>query len=213
MNIVNLSICSVLGNCTVNIVGENVHDTDVFRYTKNRHLTHQKWLIASCWIAAVLFLTFLISEVFAYQPEIKFGNFIDYDLQETSLEIRVATSIGSNELINLKLYNSEERDAGSVKITLSDPPQLKIGKCVDSIEPTADISAISDSLSVWKITKTEGPGLTIGVNDMELLQILLSDDVCQNYRSSWKNFWEKEVAKIKFLNSDTASSEYSSTSS
>lgn len=40
---------------------------------------HQKWLIAGCWLAAILFLAFLASEVAVQQPKVGFGNFIDYD--------------------------------------------------------------------------------------------------------------------------------------
>ena len=140
------------------------------------------------------------------------GSFIEYDLETTPLEIKASSAIGSNELINLKLYGSEERDAGSVRIALSNPPQIKIVKCVDSIPTSSDISTASTNLFVWKITKTVGPGLKIEAGSVTVVDVMLTQDVCSDYKTDWYLYWHRAVTKIKFLTSDTASSQYSSTS-
>ena len=121
--------------------------------------------------------------------------------------------VGTKQLINVRLYDSEERVAGSVTITLSDPPRVKIGKCVDLIPTSRNYySTASTNPIAWKITKTVGPGLKVEVGSRTVVDVILTQDVCIDYKTDWNLYWQREVTKIKFLDSDTASSHHSSLS-
>ena len=63
---------------------------------------------------------------------------------------------------------------------------------------------------VWRITKTVTSGIRLQIhcNDVEVLNILMSDTTC-GY-SSWGVHWnrDRDVEKIFFIDADTASDYY-----
>ena len=62
---------------------------------------------------------------------------------------------------------------------------------------------------MWRITKTTGPGLKIELDDKVVLEILVLGGLCADFPDTWLEFWSRRVEKIMFLDSDTASLEYS----
>ena len=99
--------------------------------------------------------------------------------------------------------------AGGVSLFFSSPPQYRLNYCMTSYNnfPT-DLPSETDK--VWTITKSkvsEEIRVIIHCNDKEVLNVVLSDTTCSD--SSWRDFWSRDVEKIRFHSSyDTASDYY-----
>ena len=116
--------------------------------------------------------------------------------------------MGSNKLTAIQFYDVSNISAGGCNFHLADPPRYKLHTCTEWVNfPTALPSAAEN---VWKITltRTSGIRLVIHCNDVEVLDLLINESTCTNYK--WKKYWVKEVAGIKFRSDDSASDFYSS---
>ena len=66
--------------------------------------------------------------------------------------------------------------------------EISVPSSLDSVEET-----------IWKITVTSGssgPGVSLHGNDEEILDMQLSDTVCEY--GLWRNYWTKVPKKIQF---------------
>ena len=126
---------------------------------------------------------------------------IDYDLENSPLQIRTNSEIGSNEVVRVFFYN-----AGAVELSVRSPPQYWLGGCTSYIDfPTA---LPSETDKVWTITliRSSGtPRVVIHCNNKEVLNVVLSDSTCS--RSDWRDYWSKDVEWIQFAR-DSASDYY-----
>ena len=132
---------------------------------------------------------------------------INYDLEYSSLQIR--SVIGSNEKMDVRLYNDGGEDAGGVLLFFWSPPQYLLSDCMSS-QTNIPIELPSETNKIWTIiqarnTKNERR-VVVNCNDKQLLDIVLSDTVCGE--SNWNTFWSKDVKQIKFSSADTASDYY-----
>ena len=136
------------------------------------------------------------------------GLFIDFDLENSPLEIKTDSTLGSDELVRVYFYTSQGHNAGAIEIYFRPSPLYHLEHCHESW--TSFLTDLpTDNDKVWKITlsRTSGIRLVIQCNDKEVVNILISDSVCSD--DQWKNYWSKETKKIKFLSSiDTASDFY-----
>ena len=135
---------------------------------------------------------------------------IDYDLENSPLQIRTNSEIGSKEVVrSVFFYNAEGENAGAVELSFTSPPQYWLGGCTSYIDfPTA---LPSETDKVWKITLTRSsgtPSVVIHCNNKEVLNVVLSDSTCS--RSDWSDFWSRDVERILFIVSDEASDFYRS---
>ena len=145
---------------------------------------------------------------------------INFDLENTPLEIKTdsVAAAGSSEYIRVDFFrdyvsgiNAYQTYAGGVKIFLTYPPKYFLVDCSLYSQgynfqntPTTEVN------NVWRITLTRDSvtrGLVIHCNEMEVLNVLLSDNFCEG-RSDWSTYWNRDVTKIKFSSSDTASDFY-----
>ena len=136
------------------------------------------------------------------------GQFIDFDLDNSPLEIKTDSTLQSYELMKAYFYTSQGHNAGGIDISFRPSPTYFLDQCHDSW--TSFRTALpTDNDKVWRITltKTSGIRLVIHCNDKEVVNVLMSD-TCT--RSHWDNYWGKEMKKIKFLSVplDTASDFY-----
>ena len=138
----------------------------------------------------------------AVQREVK----IDYDLENSPLQIRTNSEIGSNKEVTVYFDDVHDNPAGGVFLYFSSSIKYGLGYCSTSwanfLTPLP-----SETDKVWTITRSSGtPTIVIHCNNKEVLNVVMSDSMCGD--SYWSTFWSKEVKKIVFMSSDTASDYY-----
>ena len=132
----------------------------------------------------------------------------DIDLETTPLEIKTDSAVGSGDYVYVYFYTSQGHEAGKVYLRFTSTLQYRIYGCSTwtnvTTNPPADVN------KVWKIsvTRTSGIRLQIHCNDVEVLNILISDTTCIS--SSWSTYWSRDIEKIFFAPEDSASDFYRS---
>ena len=136
--------------------------------------------------------------------------FIDYDLESYSLQIKTDSETGSGEMVDLCVYT---KDAGSVNdwrgigyiyIKFSNPISYTAYPCTNGQHLT---TAPNEKQKIWTLTKTS-TNLMIDCNGVKVFDL--------NFQSaSCATAWSQDVAKIVFwsrgglsLTDDTASDGY-----
>ena len=132
--------------------------------------------------------------------------FIEADIENNPLEIMTDSSLDSDEKVSLSFYTSGGDSAGGVILHLSSPPQYELDDCTFS-NTDFPTELPNDTNKVWRISliKTPGIRLVIHCNEVEVLNILLSDKTCFDW---WSFIWNKKVEKLKFNGNDLASDYY-----
>ena len=132
---------------------------------------------------------------------------INYDLENSPLQIRTDSEIGSNELLRVSFYNAKGEHAGGVSLYFSSSPRYWLSYCSRSwanfLTPLP-----SETDKVWTITLTRSsdtPSVVIHCNNKEVLNVVLSNSTCSY--SDWRDYWSKEVEEIVFMR-ETASDYY-----
>eukprot|EP00116_Pleurobrachia_bachei_P013085 sb/3473347/ len=100
---------------------------------------------------------------------------IPFDLEATPLQIKTDFALGSDDLIDVHMYNKDGSHIGLVQVYFSPSSIMKyyIGYCTNSwtdlpVEPPVEVDKI------WTITKTES-ALIIICNNVEVLNYLFAD--------------------------------------
>ena len=129
-----------------------------------------------------------------------------YDLENSPLQIRTDSVVGSNDMVRLYFVTAGGDYAGGVFLYFTSPPQYHLAYCntVYTDFPT-DLPTESDKMWTISLERTSGIRLIIECNKKEVLNVVLSDTTCSF--STWSS-WSKDVEKIRFQSSDTASDYY-----
>nr|AFK75449.1 putative secretory peptide-39 [Pleurobrachia bachei] len=128
---------------------------------------------------------------------------IPWDLEETPLQIKTDSTLGSDERIWVSMYHKDSNTPIGVTMQFSSPMQYMIGYCTGSwtdlpVQPPVEVDKI------WTITKTE-TALIITCNDVEVLNYLFVD----SSRSECVPMWGGDVVEgIMFRSWDSASDFY-----
>ena len=132
---------------------------------------------------------------------------IDFHMEEYSLNITTDSTLGSNDKVKVYLYTSQGNIAGGLTLLFSSTPQYWIWPC-SSGRTNFPTNLPSDSDKVWRVTltRTSGIRLVVHCNEEEVLNTLISGSTCGDSR--WSTHWSREVGKIVFYSSDTASDYY-----
>ena len=131
---------------------------------------------------------------------------IDFDLEDTPLEIKTDSALGSNENVIINFIIDSGERIGGIQLHFKTSPQYMIGRCSKISDfPT---TLPSESTKIWRITLKKNLSeirITIHCNDEEVLNVVLSDTVCNNPEfadGKWRMYWEKDVIKkVKFQHS------------
>ena len=125
---------------------------------------------------------------------------IPADLQKQQLLIKTKSPVGSRDEIYLFFYDGSGSLAGGVLVYFSSPFKYWLSFCNNSFYnfPVVPPIAVED---VWAISRTKN-GIKIECNG----QIILEKDVSpSNCSHSNSDFWSREVRKVQFSDSDSAS--------
>ena len=132
----------------------------------------------------------------------------EIDLETTPLEIKTDSTIGSEDEVYVYFYTSGRDLVGYVQLRFSSTPEYYIWPCIDWTN--FPVSLPTEVEKVWRITLNRNSGirLLIHCNNVEVLNILMSDSTCSS--SSWSTYWSRTVGNVRFWapSSDTASDYY-----
>ena len=135
---------------------------------------------------------------------------IDYDLENSPLQIRTDSVIGSNEKVEVYFYDAQGSRVGGVSLKFSSSVRYWLSSCSRSWTDLLTTLPLETD-KVWTITLTRSsdtPSVVIHCNNNEVLNVVMSDiGTCGI--SNWRQYWSKDVEKIMFFSSyDTASDYY-----
>ena len=130
-----------------------------------------------------------------------------FDLETTPLEIKTDSVLENNDLMTVTFFNPQDGiwNSGRIIIYFESPqPKYKLVFCKWDKE-NFQTSVPDAREKVWRITKTRTSGIRIQIhcNDVEVLNVLLSDSTCPY--NNWNTFWSKNMDRIRFNQDDTAS--------
>ena len=138
--------------------------------------------------------------------------YVKMDLETTPLEIKTDSELGSKDRVRLYFCtsDSEEVRAGAVEIFFNAIPKYWIKHCM-SKETEFSTSLPAGKDKIWRITKkrtAEDITVQIHCNDVEVVNLLMSDSTCNDTDKEWSKHWNRDVKKIRFTVADDASDEY-----
>ncbi|KAL5255477.1 hypothetical protein ACHWQZ_G010898 [Mnemiopsis leidyi] len=134
--------------------------------------------------------------------------FINYDLENSPLQIKTDSVVGSDEQVYVSFRTAQNYDAGDVSLFFTSPPQYYLGYCT-SLTINFPTVLPTETNRVWTITLSRVSGeirVVITCNTVEVLNVVLSSTTCSY--SGWSTFWNRDVEKIYFPSLDTASDYY-----
>ena len=133
---------------------------------------------------------------------------IDFNLEQYSLVLKTDSTLGSDDLADVRLYTSQGVYAGGLYLLFYSTPQYYISHC--NLVPTNFPTNLPpDNDKVWRVTltRTSGIRLVVHCNEEEVVNYLMSDSTCDI--SAWSTiYWRREVGTIRFRSDDTASDYY-----
>ena len=110
-------------------------------------------------------------------------------------------------MFDVRFHASQGDDAAGVMLYfISSKLFFEIYKCAQYFE--TGLTGADDK--IWRITKTTTSHvrLQIHCNDVEVLNILMSETTCEDYGSDWSKYWSKDIDKIYFTSSYIAPVHY-----
>ena len=128
-------------------------------------------------------------------------------METTPLYIKTDSASGSSQQIRLYFYTDQKVQAGGLNIYFSSTPQYFIHHCLSNTNFPVALPPETDK--VWKITlsRVSGIRLVIHCNDVEVLNMVLSDSTCLTF-NFWNTYWSRIMKRIFFNGDDTASDFY-----
>ena len=132
---------------------------------------------------------------------------LDFDLENTPLEIKTDSATGSSDKVEINFFNQLNEYAGGVKIFFSSMQYSLVDCLYEYTGYDFQNTPTTDDNKVWRITlakTSDTRRFVIHCNEVEVLNVQLSDNFCEE-RSS---YWNRDVTMIEFSVHDTASSLY-----
>ena len=133
---------------------------------------------------------------------------LDFDLENYPLEIKTDSELGSGDQVKVYFFTSQRSEAGGVYLYFTSTMQFWLYMCNTGYSDFPATLLVAKE-KIWRIslTKTsEGIRLQIHCNDVMVLNYLLSSMACSY--GWWSTIWNRDVEKMRFIPSDTASEYY-----
>ena len=129
----------------------------------------------------------------------------EWDLESTPLEIKTDSVLGSTDKVAVVLLSGNAY-TGVIYLFFTSPQQYHLSWCTVG-NYNLHVNPPSDNEKIWRIslTRTAGVRLVIHCNEVEVLNTLLSQECRYTF---WSTVWNRDVKKISFRSSDTASDYY-----
>ena len=133
---------------------------------------------------------------------------ISHEMESFPLYLKTDSVVGSGEIVKVRFWTGNEKLAGKLYLSFTSPPNVNLYLCMDhkinlpSKEP-------SDKVLKITLTRTSSPRIVIHCDDVEVFNLLMSDETCGGSR--WNDFWGKIAENVVFETKDTATDFYSLT--
>ena len=127
---------------------------------------------------------------------------IDFDLEETPLEIRTTSSPGSGDQVRVTFLTEDGDPSGNLRIKFDDPPSYFIRNCMDK-KKEFDLPSSDDGEHIWRITKSDGR-IIVHCDGEEVINVSFTDST----KAACRNMWSEDTEAIEFPAEDDASDGY-----
>ena len=136
------------------------------------------------------------------------GKYIDYDLEKTPLQIKTDSTVGSEDQVVVFFFTSHGGKAGGILLYFGPTPQYYLWYCQQGIYTNFLTSLPTKVEKDWRVTvtRTSSTRVVIECEGVEVANVVLSDTVCSE--SGWEETWGRDVEKIFFTDTDTATDLY-----
>ena len=136
---------------------------------------------------------------------------IPWDPDSEEITIRTDSVAGSDAEMAVWFYNDASQHVGGVRVYFTSPIKYRLVHCTNGwIQFPVSLPPETDK--TWKISYSPAEKRVVYYcNEVEVLNLVLSDSVCDRTDIDWKETWEQgEPIQINFPTAhDTASDEYS----
>ena len=125
------------------------------------------------------------------------------------MAIGTRSNLGSGNQMRVRFENGNDLAAGGVTLQFASQMKFWLDQCSVRYAPLSDLPVREGADRVWRITILWIKGnrrLLIHDDDVKVLEITLSEQTCADWR--WREVWYRNVRKIVFPDSDTASVDY-----
>ena len=133
---------------------------------------------------------------------------IFHNMNRFPLYLKTDSVVGSGDIMKVQFLDINKNLAGIMHISFTSPPTIKFLFCK---KHTFNLPSEQPSDKVLKITlaKTSSPEIMIHCDDVEVFNLLLSNETCGVYQ--WNDIWGRIAKNIVFGTEDTATDLYSLT--
>ena len=159
-------------------------------------------------------------EYISMSARIQNNEVIPFDMNSENLQIKTESTATGNDKVGVHFYNATRNQGRTGSIfsiflasigNSSKTPTYEINNCKNAQDLLSLPTATGDAKiwEIWEISKHSGLRITVEYNGVEVLNITLSDDTCD--QNGWSEIWSRDVKRIKFGKEDTASKFYRQT--
>ncbi|KAL5251901.1 hypothetical protein ACHWQZ_G014885 [Mnemiopsis leidyi] len=138
------------------------------------------------------------------------GIYIPLDLENTPLEIKTDSALGSGDRVWVNFFTSQRELTGGVGIFFTSTPQYHLSRSSSS-RTNFTTNLPVEVEKIWRITvdKTAGIGVKIHCNGVEVVNVLLSDTSGEGYWSKDWSYWrDRNVEQMYFSSVFDKASDY-----
>lgn len=136
------------------------------------------------------------------------GEYIDFDLEATPLQIKTDSAVGSEDQVVVFFFSSHGGRAGGILLYFGPTLQYYIWHCQQGIYSNFLAPLPTATEKEWRVTvtRTSSVRVVIQCQDVEVANVVLSDSTCSE--EDWRETWSNDVEKIFFTDTDTATDLY-----
>ena len=133
---------------------------------------------------------------------------INHHLENSPLQIRTDSVVGSEEEVRVGFYTAGGDNAGGVYLYFTSPPKYFLSWCSKS-RTKFPTTLPTETDKIWTVTLSRTSGnvrVMINCNNKEVLNVVLSSTTCSY--SGWSTIWSRDVEKIQFRSCCDRASDY-----